>query len=198
VVPQLFRATVTQIAQFHEPRLQSRPRFLRCFPDFAAFLEVRAAIELVVDVVRRNRLSIELELEAVQDGSLLRLGFDTRGNERRIGQGTFRCVQEKLVELTHRQLVELGTVREKLARFTNQRTIAIKRGRGFRGSLGARVMNRRHIRDCKPLGLIVYPVKSLVSRVRECEETIGALLDRRRRGRHSQRGAEGQERDRLF
>src|SRR2546430_7619248 len=59
---------------------------LPIFPDFAAFVEVRAAIELVVDVVRGNRLSIELELKAIQDGGLPGLGFNSRGYQRRIGQ----------------------------------------------------------------------------------------------------------------
>jgi hypothetical protein len=88
----LFRHAVPQIPQLDEVRFQSGPGFLRRFPNCLALVQVIALLELVVDVIRGDLLTIEFELETVEDRRLFRFGLHALRNKVRICHRAFRRV----------------------------------------------------------------------------------------------------------
>ena len=117
-------------------------------------------------MVGGNRPAIHFEFKAVQNGGLFRFSLDSSGHKIRICHWPFSGVEKQLVQLPHRQLVQLCFVGEQITRFVNQRWIAIESGRGFAGSLGRSIVLRSHIGDRDPLRFAVHLVEGLVTGIR--------------------------------
>ena len=184
-MPQLLGGAVAQIPQLHQTRLQGRAGFLGRFPDFAALGQVGALVEFVVDLVRRDRFSVELEFEAVEGGGLFGFGFDPSSHQVRICHRGFGGVAQNLIELTDGQLVQFRAMREQLLRFVDDRRIAVESGEGLARCLRGGIVRRRDIGDGEPLRFAADADEALVTGVNEREETVRSLLDRRRGGRNS-------------
>ncbi len=185
LVPQFLRDAVAQIPQLHQAGLQGRAGFLRRFPDFAPLGQIGALVELVVDLVRRDRFSVELELEAVEGGGLFGLGFDASRHQVRIRHRSFGGVAQDLVELTEGQLVQFRAMSEQLLRFVDDRGVAIKSGGRLARCLRRRIVRRGDIGHGKPLRFAADADEALVTGVNEREEAVRSFLDRRRGGGNS-------------
>ena len=84
-------------------------------------------------------------------------------------------------------------MREQFARLIDDGRVPVKRSVSLAGRFRRSIVFRRHIRDGDPLRLAVYAVERLITRIRQCQKTIRALLDGRFRCRKGDRGEREQE-----
>ena len=169
---------VAEAAQLDQAGFERGSRFLGCFPDRAAFAEIRGRLQKVVDFIGRGGLAVELELEAVEHGRLLGFGRNPRGDQLRIGHRPLGGIAQRPFQLAHGERVEFGSEGEQGAGLRDQGRIAVESGIGLSGHLGCGVMARGDVGGGGPLRLLIDAVEGLVARVDEGEETVGPLLDR--------------------
>ena len=80
--------------------------------------------------------------KAVEDGRLFRFRFDALRHQIRIRHRPFGRVEQQLLQLPNRDLGQILLVRQQIARFGDQRRIAIKRRVSFAGRFDSGVMLR--------------------------------------------------------
>ena len=168
---------IAQVAQLDQAGFERGTGFFRCFPDCAAFSQIRGRQKQVIDPVCRDRLAVELKLEAVERGRLLCFGSDPRGDKFGVGHWSLRGIANRLLQLAHSERVELGAVVEQRAGLGDQSRVAVERGIGLPRHLRCGVVCRCDIGGGGPLRLAIDAVESLVAGVDQGKKPVGPVLN---------------------
>src|SRR5262249_40326420 len=132
-----------------ETGTQLDPDRLRGLPDLLARREVLLLLEPRVDLVRRDLLAVELELEAVELLDLLRLGRDLRVDEILRRLRARAGVEEDRLQLLRRERGELGFVGEEASRLLDVLRAAGERGHRPLGGARALLVRRVALDDVR-------------------------------------------------